>query len=62
MPTDIEFGWIWFAVGAALAVALLFGGLSLRRARTSRFNKLDAAFNRARVSRQVNAGYKPMRK
>jgi len=62
MPTDIELGWIWLAVGILLVGALMFGFLALRRARTSRFNRLDAAFNRARVSRQVNAGYKPMRK
>ncbi|HRK72343.1 MAG TPA: hypothetical protein PLA85_12200 [Micropepsaceae bacterium] len=62
MPFGLDPGWIWGAAGLLLAAALIFAGFSIRRSRNARFNKLDAAFNRARVTRQVNAGYKPLRK
>lgn len=62
MPFGLDPGWIWAAAGLLLAALLVIAGYSLRRSRNARFNKLDAAFNRARVSRQVNSGYKPLRK
>lgn len=62
MPFGLDAGWIWAAAGLVFAALLIFAGLTIRRSRNARFNKLDAAFNRARVSRQVNSGYKPLRK